>query len=158
MALFICSSGSAFGQVPKTVLVDKNIDPKDKSIVSIDALPQIEGKSYSGHLSALFKPLKADQPDKENGLAIYCTTPDLDGQNEWFASNTIIYPTSSNEGINLDFSCLKLTFVIYDDGSDAKESGPVKISAVIQYQESSDITVVKDSLVNASAPNVPIKP
>ena len=150
--LFIYSNGSAFGQAPTTVLVDRNVDPKDKSIVSIDVLPKIAGKSYSGHLSALFKPLKSNQADAENAFAIYCTTPALDGKDEWFASNVILYPTSSSEDINLDFSCLKLTFVIWDDGRDGKESGPVKISSVIQYQTSSEMKEITDPLLNATDP------
>jgi hypothetical protein len=153
--LFICSNGSAFGQAPVTVLVDRNIDPKDRNVVRFDVLPQIAGKSYSGHLSALFKPLKPDQPDAENAFAIWCTTPDLDGVDELFPSINVLYASNSldaisPDSINLDFSCLKLTFVVWDDGRDAKESGPVKISAVLQYQTSSQIKEITDPLLNAT--------
>lgn len=157
--LFLSSNELAFGQAPVTVLVDRNVDPKDRSLVTFDVLPKITGKSYSGHLTAHFKPLNPDQPIAENEFGIYCMTPDLDGKDEWFTSNAIIYD-NIHEDINLDFSCLKLNFVIWDLGRDARESGPVKISAVIQYQISSQMREITDPSLNAtgSSLNVTLGP
>ncbi|MGH9876976.1 MAG: hypothetical protein ACREBU_04815 [Nitrososphaera sp.] len=126
------ASESAVGTEHTVVIEERHIDPADLTIETISVLPLESGKSYRGHLALTVFGLGAT--DTTNSMAINCQT-----------SGTTFSEYGYNSGLQIDqdFSCLSVDIDVLDNlgGTDAPA---LEINGVIQYVESSDITVITD--------------
>ena len=117
------------GEKPLSLVVDKSLTiPKNTGLPWITLLPNVEGKTYSGHITL------ASKGDGDTGAIVSCFYGD--GQADWF----YIDSTGEHDGavVNSDFSCASLRLNPTNSSPDNSEEA--HLVGVVQYQISSSIT------------------
>jgi hypothetical protein len=117
------------GEKPLSLVVDKSLTiPKNTGLPWITLLPNVAGKTYSGHITL------ASKGDGDTGAIASCFYGD--GQADWF----YIDSARSHDGaiVNFDFSCASLRLNPFNNSQDDSEEA--HLVGVVQYQISSSIT------------------